>query len=365
MSTAVSPSAAVSSSPRDWFDPEPGIVYLDAATYGLPPRPTVEAAERALRRWQSGAADWVEEWDRIGEDARELFARLIGAATGEVALIPTASVGVGLVAASLPEGAGVLVPEEEFTSVVLPLLAAEQGRGARVRQVPFAALAESIGPDTHLVAFSLVRAQSGDVAPLAEIVAAAARHGTRVLVDATHATPFVPVADQLGGIDYLVCHGYKHLLCPRGVGFLVVRQDRQRDLVPYLANWRAAVPLYERSYGGPLTLPETAARFDVSLAWHAWAAAIPSLELLLRWQAEGEFDRVVAQASRLAAALGVPATGSSITTVPVADAEATAARLAAAGVRCAARGGRVRLSPHVWTTDDDIARAAAVLGAAP
>ena len=43
--------------PRAWFDPEPGIAYLDAATYGLPPRPTVAAAERAIRRWQSGAAD--------------------------------------------------------------------------------------------------------------------------------------------------------------------------------------------------------------------------------------------------------------------------------------------------------------------
>lgn len=359
MSTVASAPAAVSTSPRDWFDPAPGVAYLDAATYGLPPRPTVEAAERALRRWQAGAADWVEEWDRVGEDARVLFARLVGAAAEEIALIPTASVGVGLVAASLPEGVEVLVPEEEFTSVVLPMLAAERGRGVRVRQVPFASLADEIGPDTHLVAFSLVRAQSGEVAPLAGIVAAAQRHGSRVLVDATHAIPFVPVADHLAGIDYLVCHGYKHLLCPRGVGFLYVRRDRQRALVPYLANWRAAVPLYERSYGGPLTLSDTAARFDVSLAWHAWAAAIPSLELLLRWRADGELARVVAQAGRLAAALGVAATGSSLVTVPVADADATAAGLAAAGIRCAARGGNVRLSPHVWTTDDDIARAAA------
>lgn len=361
MSIAVSPPSSVSSSPRDWFDPEPDVAYLDAATYGLPPRPTVEAAERALRRWQSGAADWVEEWDRVGEDARGAFARLIGATTAEIALTPTASVGVGLVAASLPEGSEVLVPNEEFTSVVLPMLAAEHGRGVRVRQVPFAALADEIGPDTHLVAFSLVRAQSGEVAPLAGIIAAAARHGARVLVDATHAIPFVPVVEHLGGIDYLVCHGYKHLLCPRGVGFLFVRRNRQNDLVPYFANWRAAVPLYERSYGGPLSLPDTAARFDVSLAWHAWAAAVPSLELLLEWQAAGELARVVAQAGRLADALGVPATGSSLVTLPVADAEATAARLAAAGIRCAARGGNVRLSPHVWTTDDDTARAAAAL----
>ncbi|MBA3450905.1 MAG: hypothetical protein H0T18_06820, partial [Chloroflexia bacterium] len=52
--------------PRFLFAPAPGVIYLDAATYGLPPRPSVEALTRALQRWQSGEADWVEEWDRKG-----------------------------------------------------------------------------------------------------------------------------------------------------------------------------------------------------------------------------------------------------------------------------------------------------------
>jgi selenocysteine lyase/cysteine desulfurase len=353
----------VAPAPRAWFDPEPGIAYLDAATYGLPPRPTVEAAERAIRRWQTGAADWVAEWDLVAERSRALFAELIGAAADEIALVPTASVGIGTVAASLPAGAEVVVPADEFASVVLPLLAAERGRGARVREVPVTELAGAIRPETQLVAVSLVRAQSGEVAPLAEIAAAAAEHGARVLVDATQAIPFVPVADHLQGIDYLVCHGYKHLLCPRGVGFLRVRRDRWDDLVPYLANWRSAAPPLGRALGGPLALADSAARFDVSLAWHAWAAAAPSLELLLRWRDEGELARVVAQAARLATALGQRPTGSSIASVPVPDAEAAAASLAAAGIRCAARGGRVRLSPHVWTTDEEIARPVAAVAA--
>ena len=129
---------------RDLFSPAPGLVYLDAATYGLPPRPAVEALERALRRWQSGEANWIEEWDREGEACRALFARLIGAQPENIALIPTVSVGVGVIAASVPPGSRILVPRDEFKSVVLPMLAAEQARQARVRQVPFAALAEAI-----------------------------------------------------------------------------------------------------------------------------------------------------------------------------------------------------------------------------
>ena len=33
---------------RSLFKPAPGLIYLDTATYGLPPLPTVEVMERAL-----------------------------------------------------------------------------------------------------------------------------------------------------------------------------------------------------------------------------------------------------------------------------------------------------------------------------
>jgi hypothetical protein len=51
----------VASDVRSLFDPAPGSLYLDAATYGLPPRPTVDALDRALRRWLMGEADWIGE----------------------------------------------------------------------------------------------------------------------------------------------------------------------------------------------------------------------------------------------------------------------------------------------------------------
>jgi selenocysteine lyase/cysteine desulfurase len=342
---------------RDYFSSAPGIAYLDAATYGLPPKPTVDALERALRRWQDGSAEWVPEWDLEGEACRALFAQLIGAETAEIALIPTVSNGVGMVAAGLKAGDSVVVPEAEFTSVLYPILVAAQERGIAVKEVPFDALAESIEDGTTLVAFSLTQSQSGRSARLADICAAAQAKGAKVLVDATHAIPFVPVADHLDQVDFLVCHGYKHLLCPRGVAFFYVRRDRWDDVPPILANWRAGAPRYARSYGGPLALAEDAARFDVSLAWHSWAGARPALELLVQWQGEGQFERVLALSNRLAAGLGLPKPTSSIVTLAVPDAEAAEIALNQAGVRCAARAGNVRLSPHVYNTDEEIDRA--------
>ncbi len=348
--------------PRHLFTLAPGLVYLDAATYGLPPRPSVEALTRALQRWQSGEADWVEEWDRKGEDCRRRFATLIGGTAEEIALVPTVSVGIGLVAASLPEGIEIVVPDDEFTSVLFPLLVAEKHRRIRLRRVPFHDLTEAIGPETGLIAFSLTRSQDGETAPLGDVIAAARRHGTRVMIDATHAIPFVPVQPWITDIDYLVCHGYKHLLCPRGVAFLHLRNDRWDEVQPWFANWRTGDPLYDRAYGGTLDdLAQDARRFDVSLAWHAWAGAEPSLALLVEWQANGVLDEVMTLARRLAAGVGRPEPAASIVSIQVQDADAAERALAEMGVRCAARGGNIRLSPHVYNTSEDIDRAVEAL----
>jgi selenocysteine lyase/cysteine desulfurase len=347
----------IPSSVRDLFAPAPGITYLDAATVGLPPKPTIDALERALQMWQNGTADWANDWDREGDACRDLFATLIGASAEEIGLVPTVSAGVGIVAASIPEHADVLVPEGEFPSVLYPFLVAGETRGVRVREAPFATLYDAITPETTLVAFSLTQSQSGRTAPLADICAAAKTQGAQVLVDSTHGTPFVSVAEQLPAIDYLICHGYKHLLCPRGAGFIYVRRDRQDEIAPYMANIRSAMPTESVPYGGPLVLRNDAARFDLTLAWHSWVGARKSLELLVQWQREGVLASVLDLTARLADGLGLDSPTSSIVTFPVADAEAAGTTLLAAGVKGAARGGNIRLAPHVYNTEADIDRA--------
>jgi selenocysteine lyase/cysteine desulfurase len=348
---------------RELFEPAPGTIYLDAATYGLPPRQTVEALQRAVEDWQAGTADWVSAWDRSGETCRAAFAELIGVSSEAVALVPSASVGVGTVAATLRAGDSVLVPDDEFQSVLYPLLVAARERGVSVRTVPFEGLADALEQNTHartttLVAFSQVQSQSGRAANVKAIVEAARAMGAKTLVDATHAVPFVPLD---AAADYVVCAAYKHLLSPRGVAFLYVAPERWDAVPPLLANWRSAREPYASYYGGTLDLSPTAARFDVSLAWFPWAGAAVSMTLLTEWQRQGLLEEVVGLARRLAHHLDLPAPLGSVVSVPVADAEAVQAELSRAGVKAAVRAGSVRLSPHVYNTAEHIDRAAAIL----
>jgi selenocysteine lyase/cysteine desulfurase len=348
---------------RELFDPAPGSIYLDTATYGLPPRPTVDVMHRAVADWQSGTADWVTAWDRAGEAARTAFANLINVPEASVALEPAVSVGTGLVAATLGPGDEVVVPADEFPSVISPLMVAAERNGAHVRPVPFDQLAASVKPSTTLVAFSLVQAQSGRSADLENIVANAKAHSARTLVDATHALPFVRVADEIDDIDYLVCSAYKHLLCPRGVAFMYVKEEHWDALPPLLANWRSVAEPYAHHFGPGLNLAPDAARFDVSLAWFSWAGAAVSLKLLADWQQQGLLAEVPPLAQRLATQLNLPAPHGTVVSVPVENADAVRDELADAGIKAAVRVGSVRLAPHVYTTEEQIDRAAEALQA--
>jgi selenocysteine lyase/cysteine desulfurase len=346
---------------RAQFHPEPGLTYLDTATYGLPPDRTLEALKRAEDEWRAGTGVWVE-WDRQSERARDAFARLMHVPAGRVALLPAASVGVGVVAAALQPGDRVVTPRAEFRSVLYPLLVARD-RGIDLVEVENEdALVDAITPGTKLVALSLVQMQTGRVLPIRDIVDRAEQVGARVLLDATHGIPFVPLDDVIDRLDYLVAAAYKHLLCSRGVAFMILRDDHVGPLPPIVSSWRASDDPYRTFFGGPLSLAEGAAQYDASLAWHPWLAAAESLELLADWQAAGVLEGPVALARSLAGKLGLDWTGSTLVCPRVDDPDAVRAALTEHRIKAAFRGTALRLSTHVYNDEADIDLAARVLG---
>lgn len=343
------------------FHPAPGLTYLDTATYGLPPDPTIQVTREALEAWQAGTAGWVE-WDREAERARTAFGRLIGVSAARVALVPSVSVGVGVVAASLQPGDRVVVPAADFTSVLFPLLVARE-RGVEVVEVAdIDRLVEAITPGTTLVALSLVQMQTGRVLPVGEIVERAEAVGARVLLDATHGIPFVRLDDVIDRVDYVAVAAYKHLLCPRGVAFLVLRDDHIGRLPPILSNWRSSDAPYSHFFGGPLALAPGAARYDVSFGWITWLGAAASLELLVEWQASGALEEPIALARDLAGRLGIEWGGGTLVCPPIDDPDRVRAALTEHRVKAAFRGTAIRFSTHVYNDVGDLERAVAAVG---
>ncbi len=341
----------------------PAGTYLDTASYGLPPRAALEASERALAQWRAGAARWPVDWDPAGERCRTLLGSIVGVDARDVALVPAVSVGVATVASMLGPADEVLVADDEFASLLLPLVAAEAERGARVRRVPFDALVGELRASTALVAVSHVRSNGGGTIDLDALAAAARATRTPVLLDATHSAGVLEIDAARRGIDFVVAAGYKHLLCPRGVGVLTVAERWHDRLVPRCASWRAQADPYGDYFGGDLgKLAAGAARFDVSLAWFSWVGAEPALELLASVPGVERSAWCVGLADAFARAVGVEPTGSSVVGVPVRGArEEVAAALDRAGVRVTCGDGSIRASFHLYNDDEDVERGAAAL----
>ncbi len=337
--------------------------YLDTASYGLPPEPAVQASARALRQWQTGTGSWPVDWDPLGEDCRRLLASLAGARTADVALVPAVSVGVAIVASMLRPGDEILVADDEFASVLLPLVVAEAERGARIRRVPFDELVGEISDETALVAVSHVRSNGGGRIDLAALSERARATGTAVLLDATHSAGVLGVDAERHDLDFVVAAGYKHLLCPRGVGFLAVAERWRERVLPRCASWRAQADPYGGYFGGDLgKLAPDAARYDVSLAWFAWVGARESLAFLDGVPTAEREAWCVGLADALAERLEIAPTGSSVLGVPVRGTrDEIAATLREAGIRMTCADGSVRVSFHLYNDHDDVARASAVL----
>lgn len=327
------------------FIAEPG--WLNTASYGLPPDVAWEPLQEALADWRRGRVSW-EGWNDAVGRSREAFARLVGAQVSDVAIGAQVSQMVGPIAESLPAGSTVLAAEEDFTSNLFPWLV-QQRRGVNVRTTPAAELAESIDEGTDVVTFSIVQSASGEVADLDAITAAARAVGAIIVVDGTQACGWLPVDATL--FDAMAVGAYKWLLAPRGTGFLVTNARLREWVVPSQAGWFAGDDPHTSYYGPPLRLAPDARRLDISPAWFNWIATGPAIDLLDDVGVEQIQRHNVSLANRFRAGLGLEPSDSAIVSADVLDAEA---KLAAAGIRAAVRGGRMRASFHLYSTEDDV-----------
>lgn len=334
----------------------PKTTYLNTASTGLLPARTLVAMRDAAA---SAAEGQPLDMFADVEACRSAFARLVGVPASRVAAGASVATFSGLVAASLPAGAEVLTAEGDFSSLVNPL----HTRGdLKVRSVPLERIAESVGPDTALVAVSSVQSADGRIADLAALRDAARAHGARTLVDASQSNGWLPLA--AGDFDYVAAVAYKWVLCPRGVAFLVVPEDFG-GLTPLFAGWASGEHPWDSCYGPVEELAHSARRFDESPALFSYTGARHSLALIedLGVDAVHAHDTGLADRFRQGVrSLGhepVPAPGSAIVSVP--GLGHRQGELSRAGVQVSDRAGNLRAAFHVYNTAADVDRLLDVL----
>lgn len=329
--------------------------YLNTATYGLPPRTAHDAMLAAMADWRIGKTS-EDGWEGETERARATFARLVGVDAADVACGATVSELIGLIAASLPDGSTVLTAENDFASTIFPWTVHER-RGVKVEAVPFHALVDAIDGRHAMVAVSHVQAQSGDVVDLPRLVARCKSKGTLLCLDATQACGWLETSAR--DIDFYVCHAYKWLLSPRGAAFMAIRRDRRDFVRPLHAGWWATDDPNGNLFGLPNRISRTSARrIDTSPAWFSWVGTAVALEIIEKIGIGTIEAHDMRLASSFCSKVGLAAPPSPIVYM---DARADFKRLLESGIRASVRGGRVRLSFHLYNTDEDVDRAVEAL----
>ncbi len=337
------PGDMIDSSLRAAFDDTRG--YLDTASYGLPARATVTALHASTDAWARRALD-LPAIDRDVDRMRAAFARIVGARPADVALAATVSQVVGTVAASLPDGARVLVAEHDFASVVMPFRADPR---LTVRAVPLERLVEAMRPGVDLVAVSAVQSSDGRLVDLEALAQAAAAAGIRTVIDATQSSPWLPIDSRR--FDVVVAAAYKWLTAPRGITLAAVRPDATW-VRPVNAGWYSADDPWGSLYEDGASTSAGARRLDTSPPWQLVSAGASALEIMAAIPAQDVHAHGPGLADEFRTSLGLAPAGSAIVSLA-----GDPAAFESAGLRVASRAGRVRLGFHVYNDETDLARA--------
>ncbi len=335
--------------------------YLNAGTCGPLPRAANMAIGEmlALATERGRSTAYFEAMLDRRTRLRDAYAALLQASSDDVALTTCTSEGIVRVlgALDLQPGDEVLTSDEEHPGLQGPLAAARDGRGLAVRAVPFARIADEVGPQTKLVACSHVSWVNGRVVS-----------GTRdlgdvpVLLDGAQGIGAIPIDVAQLGCAFYAGSGQKWLCGPVGSGMLWI-SPQWSERVP--APGPTYLNLETPAAGLDAVARTTAARHDASaLSAETCAAALAAVELLGGAGWDAVHERAATLAAQFADALTergrevAPRDRTTLVSWKDADPEATRTRLAEAGViiRDLPGTGLLRASVGAWNDESDLER---------
>lgn len=363
---------------RALFDLPPDIAYFNCASLAPLMRSARAAGQDALKRraepWRIGIDDWFADV----EERRALFAALIGTDPDGIALVPSTSYGLATAAKNLSAKPGqrVIIIADDYPSNVYTWRVFSRCYSCEVDTVERVsgstwtdAVLATIDERTAIVAVPNVHWTDGSLLDLVAIGEAARSVGARLVIDASQSVGAMPLDLSAVRPDFLVAVGYKWLLGPFGLGYLFVAPEH-REGAPLEENWIAREGAEDFAHLTDYTNEYQAGsrRFDVGerTFFEITPVANAALRQLTDWtvgSVAATLGKITGRIETGARALGVDledavGRGPHMLGLKLPEAARAAAgeHFKKAGVSVGVRPGAVRVSPHVYTTDEDIDR---------
>ncbi|MDA0164186.1 aminotransferase class V-fold PLP-dependent enzyme [Solirubrobacter ginsenosidimutans] len=348
---------------RDEFPVLEKVAYLNAGTDGPIPRAAAELVQQELNSSLADGRTWphFERRMQLQTDLRAGYAQLMNCEPDDVAVTTGTSFGLGCVLAGMDLGTGdeIVTSDNEHPGLLGPLIAARH-RGATVKPVPFAELANAVTATTTLVAASHVNWITGELAPDLSSV------NVPVILDGAQGSGAVPVDVQALGCAAYAAAGQKWLCGADGTGMLYVQPEfgeRVRTIAPTYGSFEDA------SRGLESTLRAGGRRFDAALSREALAFSFAALEVLVAADLDASMERAADLAEQFATGLAdagytvAPRGRSTLVAWEYPEPAEARQRLADAGIAVRDLPGfpYLRASVGAWNDESDLQKLLAAL----
>lgn len=350
--------------------------YLISNSLGAMPRGVYESLKGYADTWATrGVRAWEERWWMLAAEVGEEIGVLMNAPRGSVSTHQNVTTCQAVVASCLDfSGARnkVVYSDMNFPSVMY-FWEAQRAYGARVQMVktddgitvPIERLLEAIDEQTLVVPISHVIFRSSYINNARAIIEKAHKVGAMVVLDTFQSLGSVQVDVTALNVDF-ACGGVLKWLCGGpGVGYLYVRPDLGRKLEPKFTGWFA----HENSMGfetGPIKYSEPPFRFmNGTTHIPALEAARPGLKIIREVSVERireKSKRQTAQLIELADRRGWhvntprdPEQRGGTVSIAMPDAAEVCRELLRREILVDYRPkAGVRMSPHFYTTDEEL-----------
>ena len=358
--------------------------YLVSNSLGAMPRTVPERLAEYARQWgEQGVRAWAKGWWEMPVTVGDAIAPLIGAGSGEVAMVPNVSLAQATVISALDYAAPrdtIVMTALDFPSVRYVYEGLARRLGARIVVVPSedgltidtARLLEAIDERTRLVAISHVLYKSAFIMDADAVCRRAHEVGALVSLDAFHSVGVIPVDVRASGVDFLSGGVLKWLCGGPGGCFLYVRPEIRDTLAPALTGWQA--------HRRPFAFEPEMDYASGAWRWLSGTPVIPALYAAAegpRIVAAAGIDAVRAKSMRqtarliaLADAAGYPVhaprdatrRGGTVAFDVPHGYEVSQWLLARDIVVDYRPGAGIRVAPHFYTSDDELDAAVAAIG---
>ena len=347
-------------------------IYLNSCSLGALSLRAMAYLESFQELWHElGASAWYGPWWEKLEDLRSHVARFLGAAPGQLALLPSTSAALSVIAESVDYGQRnrVVCTELDFPTLAyqwavkpdVELVVLPSHDGVRVDPEQFA---EAVDDRTAFLATSHVLYTTGYIQDLDALADIAHRAGAFFLVDGYQGPGQIPVDLGAGEADFYTTGPLKWLCGGPGLSYLYVRDELVQQLQPRITSWFAARDQFNFDLEN-FEPHDDARRFELGTpALPTVYTALGGQEIIdelgietIRDQNRALTEHLVERAQESGFQLTIapdPADRSAIVMIQYEDPPGAVGYLAQRGIIVDHRPGHVRVSPHFYNTIDEI-----------